>query len=50
MGILQKNAVPQGKRPWRTGEKVAKIQILSCLEVRGGSLPSKFFPFKSALP
>ena len=20
--------VPQGKRPWRTGEKVAKIQIL----------------------
>ena len=24
----EKNAVLQGKRPWRTGEKVAKIQVV----------------------
>ena len=41
--FFRKSAVLQGKRPWRTGEKVAKIQVLlfSCLEVRGGSVPSK---------
>ena len=29
--FFRKSAVLQGKRPWRTGEKVAKIQILLCL-------------------
>ena len=42
MGILQKSAVLQGKRPWRTGGKVAEIQILLVfLEDRSGALPSK---------
>ena len=39
--FFRKSAVLQGKVPCRTGEKVAKIQILFfCLKVRGGSLPS----------
>ena len=39
--FFRKSAVLQGKRPWRTGEKVAKCRYcFCCLKVRGGSPPS----------
>ena len=34
MEILQKSAALQGTRPWRTGERVAKIQMLLFLALR----------------
>ena len=49
MGILQKKRRTTGKKgPGVQGKKVAIIQILlSCLKVRGGSLPSKKLPLKN---
>ena len=52
MEIYRKSAVLQGKKPWRTGEKVAKIQamIVLALGLGVGSVPSKCCQFaKEAL-
>ena len=49
--FFRKSAVLEGKRPWHTGEKVAKIQILFLLPsgYRGGSRPSNFVFVKTFL-